>query len=71
MSVCLSNGILIYPVVIDESYFDGKKKVNYVRIEINDRGKRTTGKDRYKQNDELTNKVLELYKILNLKLGLN
>jgi hypothetical protein len=64
MSLCLSNGILIYPVVIGESYFDGKKKVNYVRIEINDRGKKTTGKDRYKQNDELTNKVYQLYEIL-------
>lgn len=64
MSLCLSNGILIYPVVIDESYFEGKKKMNYVRIEINDRGKKTTGKDRYKQDDELTNKVYELYEIL-------
>jgi N-acetyl-anhydromuramyl-L-alanine amidase AmpD len=64
MSLCLSNGILIYPVVIGESYFEGKKKVNYVRIEINDRGKKTTGKDRYKQNEELTNKVYELYEIL-------
>lgn len=64
MSLCLSNGILIYPVVIDESYFEGKKKVNYVRIEINDRGKKTTGKDRYKQNEELTNKIYELYEIL-------
>lgn len=64
MSLCLSNGILIYPVVIDESYFEGKKKMNYVRIEINDRGKKTTGKDRYKQDEELTNKVYELYEIL-------
>ena len=64
MSLCLSNGILIYPVVIDESYFEGKKKMNYVRIEINDRGKKTTGKDRYKQNEELTNKIYELYEIL-------
>lgn len=68
MSLCLSNGILIYPVVIDESYFEGKKKVNYVRIEINDRGKKTTGKDRYKQNEELTNKVYELYEILKDKI---
>lgn len=64
MSLCLSNGILIYPVVIDENYFEGKKKINYVRIEINDRGKKTTGKDRYKQNEELTNKIYELYEIL-------
>lgn len=68
MSLCLSNGILIYPVVIGESYFDGKKKVNYVRIEINDRGKKTTGKDRYKQNDELTNKVYQLYEILKERI---
>lgn len=64
MSLCLNNGILIYPVVIDESYFEGKKKMNYVRIEINDRGKKTTGKDRYKQDEELTNKIYELYEIL-------
>ena len=68
MSLCLSNGILIYPVVIRESYFDGKKKVNYVRIEINNRGKKTTGKDRYKQNDELTNKVYQLYEILKERI---
>ena len=68
MSLCLSNGILIYPVVIKESYFDGKKKVNYVRIEINDRGKKTTGKDRYKQNEELTNKVYQLYEILKERI---
>lgn len=68
MSLCLSNGILIYPVVIDESYFEGKKKVNYVRIEINDRGKKTTGKDRYKQDEELTNKIYELYEILKDKI---
>ena len=68
MSLCLSNGILIYPVVIRESYFDGKKKVNYVRIEINDRGKKTIGKDRYKQNDELTNKVYQLYEILKERI---
>lgn len=68
MSLCLSNGILIYPVVIGESYFDGKKKVNYVRIEINDRGKKTTGKDRYKQNEELTNKVYQLYEILKERI---
>ena len=68
MSLCLSNGILIYPVVIGESYFDGKKKVNYVRIEINDRGKKTAGKDRYKQNEELTNKVYQLYEILKERI---
>jgi N-acetyl-anhydromuramyl-L-alanine amidase AmpD len=68
MSLCLSNGILIYPVVIGESYFEGKKKVNYVRIEINDRGKKTTGKDRYKQNEELTNKVYQLYEILKERI---
>ena len=65
---CLSNGITIYPIVIDESYFIGKRKINYVKIEINVNGAKKLGNDKYKQDETLTNKVFELYEVLNLKL---
>jgi len=65
---CLNNGITIYPIVIDESYHIGKRKVNYVKIEINVNGIKKIGSDKYKQDETLTNKVHELYEVLNLKL---
>ncbi len=65
---CLSNGITIYPIVIDESYFIGKRKINYVKIEINVNGAKKLGNDKYKQDETLTQKVFELYEVLNLKL---
>lgn len=68
MKNCLNNGITIYPIVIDETYFVGKRKVNYVKIEINVNGAKKIGNDKYKQDETLTNKVFELYEVLNLKL---
>lgn len=68
MKNCLNNGITIYPIVIDDTYFVGKRKVNYVKIEINVNGAKKTGNDKYKQDETLTNKVFELYEVLNLKL---
>jgi hypothetical protein len=65
---CLNNGITIYPVVIDDTYFVGKRKINYVKIEINVNGAKKLGNDKYKQDETLTNKVFELYEVLNLKL---
>jgi hypothetical protein len=65
---CLSNGITIYPIVIDETYHIGKRKYNYVKIEINVNGAKKIGSDKYKQDETLTNKVFELYEVLNLKL---
>lgn len=65
---CLSNGITIYPIVIDESYFIGKRKINYVKIEINVNGAKKLGNDKYKQDETLTQKIHELYEVLNLKL---
>lgn len=65
---CLSNGITIYPIVIDDVYFVGKRKINYVKIEINVNGAKKIGNDKYKQDETLTNKVFELYEVLNLKL---
>lgn len=65
---CLNNGITIYPIVIDDVYFVGKRKINYVKIEINVNGAKKLGNDKYKQDETLTNKVFELYKVLNLKL---
>jgi hypothetical protein len=68
MKNCLNNGITIYPVVIDDTYFVGKRKYNYVKIEINVNGAKKLGNDKYKQDETLTQKVFELYEVLNLKL---
>jgi hypothetical protein len=68
MKNCLNNGITIYPVVIDDTYFVGKRKINYVKIEINVNGAKKLGNDKYKQDETLTQKVFELYEVLNLKL---
>ena len=68
MKNCLNNGITIYPIVIDDVYFVGKRKINYVKIEINVNGAKKIGNDKYKQDETLTNKVFELYEVLNLKL---
>lgn len=65
---CLDNGITIYPVAINKYYYLGKKKINYVKIEINNNGVKKLGKEEYRQDETLTNKVFELYKILSLKL---
>lgn len=68
MRNCLNNGITIYPVVIDDTYFVGKRKINYVKIEINVNGAKKLGNEKYKQDETLTQKVFELYEVLNLKL---
>lgn len=68
MKNCLNNGITIYPIVINDTYFIGKRKINYVKIEINVNGAKKIGNDKYKQDETLTNKVFELYEVLNLKL---
>jgi hypothetical protein len=68
MKNCLNKGITIYPIVIDDTYFVGKRKINYVKIEINVNGAKKLGKDKYKQDETLTQKVFELYEVLNLKL---
>jgi hypothetical protein len=68
MKNCLNNGITIYPIVIDDTYFIGKRKINYVKIEINVNGAKKLGNDKYKQDETLTQKVFELYEVLNLKL---
>lgn len=68
MKNCLNNGITIYPIVIDDTYFVGKRKYNYVKIEINVNGAKKLGNDKYKQDETLTQKVFELYEVLNFKL---
>jgi hypothetical protein len=65
---CLNNGITIYPIAVAESYFEGKRKYNYVKIEINVNGVKKLGIDKYKQDETLTQKIHELYEVLNLKL---
>jgi len=65
---CLNNGITIYPIVVNDIYFEGKRKKNYVKIEINVNGAKKIGSDKYKQDETLTQKIHELYEVLNLKL---
>jgi hypothetical protein len=65
---CLNNGITIYPIVVNDIYFEGKRKKNYVKIEINVNGTKKLGSDKYKQDETLTIKIHELYEVLNLKL---
>jgi hypothetical protein len=65
---CLDNGITIYPVTIDKYYHIGKRKINYVKIEINVNGTKKLGKEEYRQDETLSNKVFELYEVLSLKL---
>ena len=69
MKNCLNNGITIYPIVIEDTYHIGKRKYNYVKIEINVNGAKKVGNDKYKQDETLTKKVFELYETLNLKLS--
>jgi Mrp family chromosome partitioning ATPase len=65
---CQNNGITIYPIVVNDIYFEGKRKKNYVKIEINVNGAKKLGSDKYKQDETLTKKIHELYEVLNLKL---
>ena len=68
MKKCLDNGITIYPIVIDDTYYIGKRKYNYVKIEINNNGAKKLGKEKYKQDEILTNKILELYEVLSKRI---
>lgn len=65
---CLDNGITIYPIVVDDTYYIGKRKINYVKIEINNNGVKKLGKEKYKQDETLTNKVYELYEVLSKRI---
>jgi len=58
---CVENGITIYPVCLNEFYMEGKRKINKVRLEININGSKIQGKQVYKQDQELNDKISELY----------
>lgn len=58
---CVENGITIYPICLQEYYNDGKRKINKVKIEININGSKIQGKQVYKQDQELNDKISELY----------
>lgn len=58
---CVNNGITIYPVCLQEFYMEGKRKINKVRLEININGSKIQGKKIYKQDQELHDKISELY----------
>ena len=58
---CIENGITIYPICLQEFYMEGKRKINKVKIEININGSKLQGKQIYKQDQELHNKISELY----------
>jgi len=68
MKKCLDNGITIYPIVIDDTYYVGKRKYNYVKIEINNNGAKKLGNEKYKQDETLTNKIYELYEMLSKRI---
>jgi hypothetical protein len=58
---CVNNGITIYPVCLQEFYMEGKRKINKVRLEVNINGSKIQGKKIYKQDQELHDKISELY----------
>ena len=58
---CVNNGITIYPVCLQEFYMEGKRKINKVRLEVNINGSKIQGKKIYKQDQELNDKISELY----------
>lgn len=58
---CVNNGITIYPVCLEEFYMEGRRKINKVRLEININGSKIQGKKIYKQDQELHDKISELY----------
>lgn len=68
MTKCLNNGITIYPIVTEDTYYFGKRKVNYVKIEINNNGAKKLGNEKYKQDETLTKKIYELYEILSKRI---
>lgn len=68
MKKCLDNGITIYPIVIDDTYYIGKRKYNYVKIEINNNGAKKLGNEKYKQDETLTIKIYELYEMLSKRI---
>jgi hypothetical protein len=58
---CVNNGITIYPVCLQDFYMEGKRKINKVKLEININGSKIQGKKIYKQDQELHDKISELY----------
>lgn len=58
---CNNAGIIIYPVPVDEFYYEGKKRIPKVKIEVSIDGSKRLGTQLYKQNEELYNKICELY----------
>jgi hypothetical protein len=58
---CVNNGITIYPVCLQDFYMDGRRKINKVRLEVNINGSKIQGKKIYKQDQELNDKISELY----------
>lgn len=58
---CVNNGITIYPVCLQEFYMEGRRKINKVRLEVNINGSKIQGKKIYKQDQELNDKISELY----------
>ncbi len=58
-SKCHNEGITIYPKPIDNTFWKPD-----CRIVVNSNGKEKLGKEIYKQNDSLWNKINELYEII-------
>jgi hypothetical protein len=62
-SWCNKNGIIIYPVTDLKApkYNEGKKNIQKVQIEINNRGRINRDKTYYKQNEEVAQKIADYY----------
>ena len=58
---CWEKELFIYPLPIKESYYENKQRINKCKIVIKTGQKEIIGKGIYKQNEELYNKINELY----------
>lgn len=71
---CLSNGVMIYPRPIKSVYkvlLQGKRKSIKPKVElVVDYGnnKKVISKEIYTQEDDMAEKIIELYKIINSKI---
>lgn len=71
---CLSNGILIYPTPVESVYKidvkGGRKSIKPKVMLVVDygNGEKVYSKETYTQEEDMTMKIIELYKIINSKI---
>lgn len=69
LNKCWDNGLKIYPIPINETYYVGKRQVQKCKIAIESAGKVNIGTGVYKQDDSLYDKIKELYNHYYKKLS--